>query len=240
MRHYDRIDLVKPGKVDEWTGYRYYSQQEIVRLDTVKTLRSMDMSLSEIKRILSYDDFGKIVDALKQAEKNADEKIAELNYAKTKIRRARLYYESKLGTEKPTEKPIVKYLPRRVVLLSESLETPTLENLRGYHRHFYGQLPEDAKGEFAFEDIAGIYESGGRRSLFAVCTKYRKTDGIMILPQGNWLCAECTEENRDRVTKALIETAKTRYGVVPEFTVQLIVVSGILQWNYQAQVFLSE
>ena len=106
LRHYDRIGLVKPCKVDEWTGYRYYSQQEIVRLDTVKTLRSMDMSLSEIKRILSYDDFGKIVDALKQAEKNADEKIAELNYAKTKIRRARLYYESKLGTEKPTEKPL--------------------------------------------------------------------------------------------------------------------------------------
>ena len=69
LRHYDRIGLVKPGKVDEWTGYRYYSQQEIVRLDTVKTLRSMDMSLSEIKRILSYDDFGKIVDALKQAER---------------------------------------------------------------------------------------------------------------------------------------------------------------------------
>lgn len=240
LRHYDRIDLVKPGKVDEWTGYRYYSQQEIVRLDTVKTLRSMDMSLSEIKRILSYDDFGKIVDALKQAEKNADEKIAELNYAKTKIRRARLYYESKLGTEKPTEKPLVKYLPRRVVLLSESLETPTLENLRDYHRHFYRQLHENMKEDFSFEDIAGIYESGGRRRLFAVCTKYRKTDGIMILPQGNWLCAECTEENRDRVTKALIETAKTRYGVVPEFTVQLIVVSGILQWNYQAQVFLSE
>ena len=134
----------------------------------------------------------------------------------------------------------MKFLPRRVVLLSESLETPTLENLRGYHRHFYRQLPENTKEDFSFEDIAGIYEGGGRRRLFVVCTKYRKTDGIMILPQGNWLCAECTEENRDRVTKALIETAKTRYGVVPEFTVQLIVVSGILQWNYQAQVFLSE
>ena len=62
----------------------------------------------------------------------------------------------------------------------------------------------------------------------------------MSLPQEKWLCAECTEENRDGVTKALIETAKARYGVVPEFTVQLIVVSCILQWNYQAQVFLSE
>ena len=83
--------------MDEWTGYRYYSSQEIVRLNTIKTLRYMDLTLSEIKNILSYNDFNKIVNALKQAEINADEKIAELNYAKTKIQRARLYYESKLN-----------------------------------------------------------------------------------------------------------------------------------------------
>ena len=50
LRHYDRIGLVKPCKVDEWTGYRYYSQQEIVRLNTIRTLRCMDLPLSEIKK----------------------------------------------------------------------------------------------------------------------------------------------------------------------------------------------
>lgn len=45
LRHYDRIGLVKPCRVDEWTGYRYYSQQEIVRLNTVKALRCMDLTL---------------------------------------------------------------------------------------------------------------------------------------------------------------------------------------------------
>ncbi|MFR1215101.1 MAG: MerR family DNA-binding transcriptional regulator, partial [Acutalibacteraceae bacterium] len=34
LRHYDRIDLVKPCKKDQWSGYRYYSEQEIVRLNT--------------------------------------------------------------------------------------------------------------------------------------------------------------------------------------------------------------
>ena len=36
----------------------------------------------------------------------------------------------------------------------------------------------------------------------------------------------------------LMRTARQAYGAEPEFTVQLIVVSGILQWNYQAQVYL--
>ena len=45
LRHYDRIGLVKPREKDSWTGYRYYSEQEIVRLNTIQALRFMDFSL---------------------------------------------------------------------------------------------------------------------------------------------------------------------------------------------------
>lgn len=240
LRHYDRIGLVKPCKVDEWTGYRYYSQREIVLLNTVQALRRMDIALSEIKKILSYDDFGKIVSALKQAEKNADEKIAQLNYSKEKIRRARVYYESKLSKEQPSQTPFIKYFPERVILLANTLKAPSLDNLWNYHRHFYSRLPENMKDDFSFEDMAGIYTQNGESRLFAVCTRYKQVDGLKILPQGEYLCANCTEENREQVIGDLVETAKSRYSTLPEFTVQLIVVSGILQWNYQAQVFISE
>lgn len=108
LRHYDRINLVKPGKVDKWTGYRYYSMQDIVVLNTIRALRCMDLTLAEIKEILSYDDFSKIVSTLKQAEKNADEKIAELLYAKNKIQRARVYYENKLTEEQAAPEPFGK------------------------------------------------------------------------------------------------------------------------------------
>lgn len=108
LRHYDRIDLVKPCKIDEWTGYRYYSQQEIVKLNTIRALRCMDLTLSEIKDILSYNDFNKIIEALKKAEKSADDKIAELNYAKTKIRRARSFYENKLNGGLPQENVFIR------------------------------------------------------------------------------------------------------------------------------------
>lgn len=239
LRHYDRIDLVKPSKIDEWTGYRYYSQQEIVRLNTIRALRCMDLTLAEIKDILAYDDFNKIIAILKQAEKSADEKIAELNYAKTKIQRARVFYESKLNGEQQNENIFIKHYPQRVILLSNTMETPTLDNLWNYHRHFYDQIDDRQKSEFSFEDLAGIYEHNGQSRLFAICTRYSKIDGIKILPQGNYLCADCTEENREQIIKNLFETAKNEYHTAPKFTVQLIVLSGILQWNYQVQIFIS-
>ncbi len=238
LRHYDRIDLVKPCKIDEWTGYRYYSQQEIVRLNTIKALRCMDLTLSEIKDILAYDDFNKIVATLKQAEKSADEKIAELNNAKTKIQRARIFYESKLKGEQPSESIFIKHYPQRVILLSDIMETPTVDNLWNYHRHFFEQVPDKLKDKFSFEDLAGIYEQNGQSRLFAICTRYAKTNGIKILPQGKYLCADCTEENRERIIKELFETARNNYNTTPEFIIQLIVLSGILQWNYQVQIYI--
>ncbi len=238
LRHYDRIDLVKPCKTDEWTGYRYYSQQEIVRLNTIKALRCMDLTLSEIKDILAYDDFNKIVETLKQAEKSADEKIAELNYAKSKIHRARTFYENKLNNEQNKQDISVKNYPQRAILLSTTMEKPTLDNLWNYHKHFYEQLPNNQKNNFSFEDLAGIFEQNGQSRLFAICTRFANTDELEILPKGNYLCADCTEENREQVIQKLLEQAKNEYNVIPEFTIQIIVLSGILQWNYQVQIFI--
>lgn len=52
------------------------------------------------------------------------------------------------------------------------------------------------------------------------------------------LCAGCTEENREQILSELIHIAKTKYGVVPAFTVQFIFVSGILYWNYEVQTLI--
>lgn len=60
LRHYDRIGLVKPSKKDQWTNYRYYTEQDIVRLNTVKALQMMDLPLRQIKEVLEYDDLGKL------------------------------------------------------------------------------------------------------------------------------------------------------------------------------------
>lgn len=238
LRHYDRIGLVKPSKKDEWTKYRYYTEQDIVRLNTVKALQLMDLPLQEIKRVLEYDDLERIVDFLTQAEKKADEKIAALQYSKSKIQAAKSDYEKKLQRKTSSNDTFIKDFPRRVILLSDTLETPTLDNLWNYLSHFYDKLAPALKEQFDFEDLAGIYTENGIARLFAVCVRYADTDGLKVLPKGKYLCANCTKENRKSILDKLIYIAEMEYGVSPEFTIQLIIVSGILQWNYEIQVYL--
>ena len=238
LRHYDRIGLVKPSRKDEWTNYRYYTEQDIVRLNTVRALQLMDLPLREIGKVLEYDDLGKIVDFLAQAEKKADEKIAALEYSKSKIRLAKADYESKLRARKNPAGTFIREMPERVILLSDSLEAPTVDNLWNYLSHFYEKLSPPLREQFSFEDLAGIYTENGTSRLFALCVRHGETDGLKRLPEGKYLCAGCTEADRESTLEELMDKARTEYGASPQFTVQLIVVSGILQWTYEAQVFI--
>lgn len=240
LRHYDRIGLVKPGRTNEWTNYRYYTEQDIVRLNTVRALQLMDLPLREIKKVLEYNDLEKIVDFLAQAEKKADEKIAALQYGKAKIQLAKADYERKLQGQPQRSGVFLRELPERVILLSDTLEEPTLDNLWNYLSHFYDKVTPALKERFSFEDQAGIYTENGAERLFAVCIRYADIEGLKVLPGGRYLCAGCTEESREQVLDELMRTARAEYGAEPEFSVQLIIVSGILQWNYEVQIYVDK
>ena len=237
LRHYDRIGLVRPSKVDAQTRYRYYTAEDLVRLNTVHALQQMDLPLQEIKRVLAYDDLEKIITFLKQAEQKADEKIAALQYSKSKIQLARMDYEEKRRSWQTAEGIFTRKLPERVIMLADSVEQVTAADLWSYQRHFYQRLSDAQKEQFAFEDLAGVYRAGAAAHYFAVCTRYADIDGLIPLPAGTYLCADCTEENWREILDQLLDMVQTKYHVQPTFSLQLVVLSGILQWKYQLQVY---
>lgn len=238
LRHYDRIGIVTPSKKDHFTNYRYYTKQDIVRINTVRALQQMDLPLRKIKEVLEFDDLEKIIDFLGEAEKKIDDKMALLEYSKAKIQLAKSDYENKLRGHLHAESIVVKYFSERVIMLSDTLENPTIDNLWNYLSHFYNKIKPLQKKQFAFEDIAGIYTENGLSRLFAVCIRYENIDGLKVLPKGNYLCTDCTEENRILKLNELLQIANDEYDIKPNFTVHQVVLSGILQWNYQAQVYL--
>lgn len=238
LRHYDRIGLVKPSKTDEWTQYRYYTELDIVRLNTVKILQIMDLSLKEIKKVLEYDDLERIVAFLGEAEKRADEKIAALQFGRSKIQLAKRDYEKKIREKQSVEGSFIQEFPLRLIMLSDTLKTPSLDTFWNYLSHFYERLDPSVRGQFEFEDLAGIYTEDGVSRLFALCIRCVDVDGLKTLPAGRYLCANCTEENRDAVLKELMEEAHTQHNTTPGFSVHIVMVAGILHWNYQVQVYL--
>lgn len=52
MRVYEKAGIIKPVKVDETTGYRYYNADQIKLLEALIELQNLGFTLSEIKVLL--------------------------------------------------------------------------------------------------------------------------------------------------------------------------------------------
>lgn len=73
LRYYNEIDLFNPVEVDLFTGYRYYSSDQIEDLNLILKLKKVGFSLEEIKKY--WNNFNNDIMLKKRYEliKNIDE-----------------------------------------------------------------------------------------------------------------------------------------------------------------------
>jgi diguanylate cyclase (GGDEF)-like protein len=74
LHYYEKIELIKPMEVDPQTGYRFYGEKEALNLKVVLFLKTLGLSLSEIKEII-------------EQRFNLDELITFFSYKKEQAQR---------------------------------------------------------------------------------------------------------------------------------------------------------
>ena len=67
IRHYEKIGLLTPEKVDRYSNYRYYSVGQMQRMLTIRQLKELGFSLEEI--VTLFNDSSHFPDARMLAEK---------------------------------------------------------------------------------------------------------------------------------------------------------------------------
>ena len=93
LRYYDKIDLLKPVKVDQWSGYRYYTRSQAIDFVKIKNLQAVDFTIDEIKTLLAMSD-QLVVEAF-------DRKIAEQAQKLKRIKEIQQsYLTEKINMEK--------------------------------------------------------------------------------------------------------------------------------------------
>ena len=55
LRYYDEIGLLKPVMVDRFTGYRYYTADQLLKLNYIVALKNLGLSLNEVTRLANND-----------------------------------------------------------------------------------------------------------------------------------------------------------------------------------------
>ncbi|MES5846506.1 MULTISPECIES: MerR family transcriptional regulator [unclassified Bacillus cereus group] len=73
LRHYDKVELLQPIKVDEQSGYRYYSAAQLKKVNQIQTLKNMGFNIATIKEIIECDN----IDGIKEQFLNRSAQIKE-------------------------------------------------------------------------------------------------------------------------------------------------------------------
>ncbi|MBR3057573.1 MAG: MerR family transcriptional regulator [Clostridiales bacterium] len=95
LRHYDDIGLLKPAEIDDFTGYRYYREDQLFIVARITALKDMGFALADIVRILEiYDDNEKLdsfltarQQELTEQELETKQKLMLLDSARKRLRK---------------------------------------------------------------------------------------------------------------------------------------------------------
>lgn len=98
LRYYDEINLFKPVDIDLFTGYRYYSDEQLEDIKIILMLKDASFSLEEIKEYWNnFNDnimLNKKNELLKEIE-NTKDKIREIDYLRSNIIKGKIVLNNK-------------------------------------------------------------------------------------------------------------------------------------------------
>lgn len=127
LRFYDDMGLFKPAQVDRFTGYRYYTLEQLPRLNRILALRDLGLSLEQIAELLDEAVPAEQIRGmlrLKQAELQQDVREQQARLARVEARLRQIESEDKM----PDYDVVLKKLePLHILSIREIV--PTVEQI---------------------------------------------------------------------------------------------------------------
>jgi DNA-binding transcriptional MerR regulator len=87
LRHYDEVGLLVPAAVDDQTGYRFYTADQVDRAEAIRLLRRLEMPLEEIRSTLAAGDPVALRDALVSHQRQMASREVALRASMGKLQR---------------------------------------------------------------------------------------------------------------------------------------------------------
>ena len=78
LRHYELKELLIPDEVDEWTGYRYYSTAQMLKLNSIRKLQQLGFTLEEIRELYDNESHAPSMEQLSKKIEDTERQLKQL------------------------------------------------------------------------------------------------------------------------------------------------------------------
>jgi DNA-binding transcriptional MerR regulator len=138
LRHYDEIGLLKPIQTDHFTGYRYYTLEQLTQLHRILALKDLGFSLEQITEFqnqnLSLDTMRDLL-YQKQVEVEQQIQTERIRLARIEARLRQIEKEGQL----PNYEVFIKSVPvQQVATIRQTV--PTVDGMKDYRCEMYKTL----------------------------------------------------------------------------------------------------
>lgn len=205
LRYYDEIGLLKPVHIDKFTGYRYYSAEQMPLLNRILALKDLGLSLDQIRRMLSDNISTDEMQGMLLLKKAEIERQLEAEMKKIRNIESRLQAIRNAEINKPPN-VIIKQIPTQPIM-GVRMMVETFEFGLGIFERIRSVLPE--KSGYGF--------------CFCICHGDGIVDQNMDLEMGRLIEAK----SHDPVP--LNEETQLCFRELPAATMATIVVKGALE-----------
>jgi DNA-binding transcriptional MerR regulator len=187
LRYYDEMDLLKPLRVDPFTGYRSYSAHQLPRLNRILALKDLGFSLEQIKLMLSDGLTAEQLRGMLTLQRNEVEKrVAEEQQRLQRIE-ARLR-QIELEDKMPKYDVVIKNTPAMLVA-ARRVTIPTNDQVPQYLRPAYQEV-YDYVGQQGAKDTgpcfalwhspADVYENEDAEAVVPIDRPLKETDRVNV------------------------------------------------------------
>lgn len=235
LRYYEKIGVLKPAFVDERTGYRYYSPDQLPMLDVILLCIDFGMPLKDLARYINNNEFIKNKELFETGRRIAQERIRDLQTELDRIEYTLQYLNT--NQQYSNEKGIYeRSIPERtVVTLDYDGDLADIRKIEMVSGRLYGYAQEKRMSPVFPAGLLINIKDGhmSQKVFFEIMRGEGQDPSVRILPAGSFICRQV-----DLVSaKSISDIVETTFGAAKNSE---IVVSNMLLDKYRIGTKKSE
>ncbi|WP_345912154.1 MerR family transcriptional regulator [Bacillus altitudinis] len=182
LRYYDQIDLLKPKQIDQDSGYRYYSAEQLLEVNRIFLYKELGFTLKQMGQLLREDISVEQIQGMFLLKESEIQQLIEREQQKLARIKERMHLIKREGCVEKEQEVIIKSVESKRIMSFQS--NGTVEEIPSFFQMFHHLLHKHQQESISGPQVVLWRESLDKESEFEFEVGYSVKSFRCSLPQG--------------------------------------------------------
>ncbi|MCI9886037.1 MULTISPECIES: MerR family transcriptional regulator [Bacillus] len=182
LRYYDQIDLLKPKQIDQDSGYRYYSAEQLLEVNRIFLYKELGFTLKQMGQLLREDISVEQIQGMFLLKESEIQQLIEKEQQKLARIKERMHLIKREGCVEKEQEVIIKSVESKRIMSFQS--NGTVDEIPSFFQTFHHLLHKHPQELNSEPQIVLWRESLAKESEFEFEVGYSAKALRGSLPQG--------------------------------------------------------